>query len=126
MRLVASEQSRVYSIAALAGLPMRERDEAFHLEVSKPLPGGVSECGIGPDFSTQPPISLYGSTKLASEVVAMEYGAAFDFPVWITRCGVLAGAGQFGTADQGIFAYWINAHLRRQPLRFLSFGGSGH
>lgn len=47
--------------------------------------------------------------------MALEYGAAFDFPVWITRCGVLAGAGQFGTPDQGIFAYWINAHLRRRP-----------
>ena len=60
--------------------------------------------GIGVDFSTRAPISLYGSTKLASEVMALEYGEAFDFPVWITRCGVLAGAGQFGTPDQGIFS----------------------
>ncbi len=55
---------------------------------------------------------MYGSTKLASEIVALEYGEAFGFPVWINRCGVLAGAGQFGTPDQGIFSYWINAHLR--------------
>ena len=62
------------------------------------------------DFSTRAPISLYGGTKLASEAMALEYGEAFDFPVWINRCGVLAGAGQFGTPDQGIFCYWINAH----------------
>ena len=38
---------------------------------------------------------------------------------------MLAGAGQFGTPDQGIFAYWINAHLRRRPLRYIGFDGSG-
>ena len=34
----------------------------------------------------------------------LEYGECFGFPVWINRCGVLAGAGQFGKADQGIFS----------------------
>ena len=57
--------------------------------------------------------------------MALEYGEAFDFPVWINRCGVLAGAGQFGTPEQGIFAYWINAHLRRRPLRYIGFDGLG-
>ena len=47
-------------------------------------------------------------------------------PVWVNRCGVLAGAGQFGHPAQGIFSYWINAHLRRRPLRYIGFGGSGH
>ncbi len=49
----------------------------------------------------------------------------FDFPVWINRCGVLAGAGQFGTPDQGIFSYWVNAHLQRRPLRYIGFDGCG-
>jgi CDP-paratose 2-epimerase len=38
---------------------------------------------------------------------------------------VLAGAGQFGTPDQGIFSYWINAHLHRRPLRYIGFEGTG-
>ena len=42
------------------------------------------------------------------ETLALEYGEAFGLPVLINRCGVLAGAGQFGRTDQGIFAYWIN------------------
>ena len=50
------------------------------------------------------------STKLAAETLALEYGEVFDFPAWVNRCGVLAGAGQFGTPDQGIFSYWIHAH----------------
>ncbi len=43
-----------------------------------------------------------------------------------TAGGVLAGAGQFGRPDQGIFAYWINAWLRRRPLVYIGFGGYGH
>jgi CDP-paratose 2-epimerase len=39
---------------------------------------------------------------------------------------VLAGAGQFGTPAQGIFAFWVNAHLRRRPLRFIGFDGTGN
>jgi CDP-paratose 2-epimerase len=117
--------SRVYSIPVLASLPLKTERNAFHLDDSGPLPLGVSKKGIGPDFVTNPPISLYGSTKLASEGIAREYGYAFGFPVWINRCGVLAGAGQFGTPDQGIFSYWINAHLRRRALRYIGFQGTG-
>jgi CDP-paratose 2-epimerase len=58
--------------------------------------------------------------------MALEYGAAFDFPVWITRCGVLAGAGQFGTPAQGIFAFWVNAHLRRRRICYIGFNGTGY
>jgi CDP-paratose 2-epimerase len=124
--LLLISSSRVYSIAALAAIPLTVRDQAFRLDASAPLPHGLTADGIGVEFSTTPPVSLYGATKLAAEILALEYGAAFDFPVWITRCGVLAGAGQFGTPGQGIFAYWINAHLRRRPLRYLGFGGCGH
>jgi len=45
--------------------------------------------------------------------------------VWIDRCGVLAGAGQFGTAEQGIFSYWLHAHSTQRPLKYLGFGGHG-
>jgi CDP-paratose 2-epimerase len=118
--------SRVYSIPALASLPLCIEDRAFRLDDSQALPKGVTAGGISPEFSTQAPISLYGATKLASETVALDFGPAFGLPVWINRCGVLAGAGQFGTPDQGIFSYWINAHLRRRPLRFIGFEGCGY
>ena len=123
--LVLISTSRVYSIAGLRDLPLKVCGDAFRLDDAKPLPAGVTGQGIGPAFSTDAPISLYGSTKLAAEALALEYGEAFGFPVWIDRCGVLAGAGQFGTPEQGIFAYWINAHLRRRPLRYIGFDGTG-
>ena len=118
--------SRVYSIAPLAALPVKAVNDAFSLLSSSSLPPGVSPAGLTESFATLAPISLYGATKLASEAMALEYGETYGFPVFINRCGVLAGAGQFGRADQGIFAYWINAWLRKRPLKYLGFGGQGH
>jgi CDP-paratose 2-epimerase len=123
--LLLLSSSRVYSIPALTSIPLRVDAKAFRLDDSSQLPPGLSQKGIGPNFCTSAPVSLYGSTKLAAETIALEYGAAFDFSVWVNRCGVLAGPGQFGTPDQGIFSYWINAHLHRCGLRFIGFDGTG-
>jgi CDP-paratose 2-epimerase len=118
--------SRVYSIPALAQLPLETRSSAYSLDPSRPWPAGASAAGVTEAFSTEAPISLYGATKLASERLAQEYAAGFQVPVWINRCGVLAGAGQFGTAEQGIFSYWLHAHAARRPLKYLGFGGDGY
>lgn len=124
--LVLLSTSRVYSIPAIARLPLKADGTRFVLDAAAPLPRGVSPRGLAEEFSTAPPVSLYGSTKLASETLALEYGLAFSFPVWINRCGVLAGAGQFGTAEQGIFSYWIHSWAGQRPLRYIGFGGKGH
>src|ERR1700730_10503456 len=118
--------SRVYSVKALVEIPVIVKDEAFEPDHTGLLPPGASAHGIAERFSCASPISLYGSSKLASEYVALEYGETFEFPVWINRCGVLAGAGQFGRADQGIFSFWISAYLRRAPLKYIGFDGAGH
>ena len=76
--LLLLSSSRVYSIPALAAIPLRVQDQAFAVDPAAPLPCGLTVDGIGVDFSTAPPISLYGATKLASEIMALEYGAAFD------------------------------------------------
>jgi CDP-paratose 2-epimerase len=117
--------SRVYSIPALTQLPLRAESSAYTLDRGQPWPATVSLAGVGEGFSTEAPISLYGATKLASERLAQEYAAGFQVPVWINRCGVLAGAGQFGTAEQGIFSYWLHAHSTRRSLKYLGFGGNG-
>lgn len=117
--------SRVYSIPGLSSIPVQEQGGAFVPDTSKAFDEGLTESGVSERFSTASPVSLYGSTKLASEQLALEYGYAFGFSVWINRCGVMAGAGQFGRPDQGIFAYWINSWLRKKPLRYIGFGGNG-
>ncbi len=118
--------SRVYAIAPLATLKVEVRDDAFRLTETMDHPHGVGPAGVRETFATTAPVSLYGATKLASEALAFEYGETFGFPVYINRCGVLAGAGQFGRADQGIFAYWINSWLRQRPLKYIGFDGRGH
>jgi CDP-paratose 2-epimerase len=118
--------SRVYSIPALAQIPIKVDGSSFRLDQEKTLPPGLSGEGIAENFTAAPPVSLYGSTKLASEILTLEYCHTFNFPVWINRCGVMAGAGQFGTPEQGIFSYWMHAHAERKPLRYIGFGGAGY
>lgn len=141
--------SRVYSTTHLANLPLKETptrfvpdlNESSRKKVQKlqhsdsnassivPYCGysfpGLSPSGVTESFPTTPPVSLYGSTKLCSEILALEYGESFNFPVWINRCGVLAGDGQFGKVDQGIFSYWIRSWIAGRPLRYIGFGGRG-
>ena len=118
--------SRVYAIRSLSKLPIEVVGSRFVPRFAEMQNSGLSARGLNEHFSTAAPISLYGAAKLASEALALEYGHAFDFPVWINRCGVLAGAGQFGTAEQGIFSFWLHAWQSRRPLRYTGFGGSGY
>jgi CDP-paratose 2-epimerase len=141
--------SRVYSIRALAAIPVAAEGNRFvpRFVASPPEPAArplvgpdnvprttshasrithhASSQGITEDFSTEPPLSLYGSSKRASELLVIEYAETFDLPGLILRCGVLAGAGQFGKIDQGIFSYWIHAWCRKRPLKYVGFKGSG-
>jgi CDP-paratose 2-epimerase len=140
--------SRVYSIRSLAAIPVEVQGDRFVPCTQVPHPGrtaqalaenndttrntqhatripGFSSNGIAETFSTEPPLSLYGASKRASELLACEYAESFDLPVSILRCGVLAGAGQFGKIDQGIFSFWIHSWCRKRPLRYIGFNGTG-
>jgi CDP-paratose 2-epimerase len=108
--------SRVYSIADLCSIPYEETMTRFKIEES----GTVDE-----EFSIRPPLSLYGSSKMTSEVLAIEYSQMFNIPVWINRCGVIAGPGQFGKIDQGVFSFWIYSWLRKSSVKYIGFKGSG-
>ena len=116
--------SRVYSIRALAAIPVEAQGDQFVPRAGPPITG-FSPQGIAEEFSTEPPLSLYGSSKRASELLACEYAESFDLPVFVLRCGVLAGAGQFGKIDQGIFSYWIHCYCRKRPLKYIGFDGMG-
>jgi CDP-paratose 2-epimerase len=118
--------SRVYSIPPLCSLPLRTEGSRFVLNEGKPLPVGVSARGVDENFSVAPPLSLYGVSKKMSEDLALEYASTFNVPVWINRCGVMAGAGQFGRPDQGIVAFWIHSWREGRALKYLGFGGHGH
>jgi len=134
--------SHVYSIPPLAELKMKveidgtknrytpdlnnQEPTTKHQEPRTNNQEPITKNGVAESFSTQAPVSLYGATKLASEQLALDYGHAYDFPVWINRCGVMAGAGQFGHPAQGIVAFWIHSFREGRPLKYIGFDGLGH
>ncbi|MFN9959815.1 MAG: CDP-tyvelose epimerase, partial [bacterium] len=73
---------------------MAVRNQAF-LPAAGAGARGLAPVGLTEEFPTGAPIALYGATTLASEVLALEYGDPVGLPVFVNRCGVLAGAGQF-------------------------------
>lgn len=116
--------SRVYSIAALESIRLREAESRFEIDEGQELPG-ASPAGIAEDFPTEGARTLYGTTKLAAELLIDEYRAAFGVPAVVDRCGVIAGPWQMGKVDQGVFTHWMLSHHFRQPLRYIGYGGSG-
>jgi CDP-paratose 2-epimerase len=65
--------SRVYSIPDLAKLEMNVENDAFVPKGNQTFPLGITEHGVNEAYSTTPPVSLYGSTKVTSEHLALEW-----------------------------------------------------
>ena len=72
------------------------------------------------------PRTIYGSTKLSSEMFIEEFAFAFKLKYIINRCGVLSGPLQFGKQDQGFVSLWIWKHLTKQKLQYVGYGGLGN
>jgi CDP-paratose 2-epimerase len=122
--LVFLSTSRVYPIQALSGLALSEHETRFELAAAQPL-AGASAAGISEAFGLAGARTLYGSTKLAAELLIEEYREAFGLRAVINRCGVIAGPWQMGKVDQGVFTHWMLAHHFRRPLSYIGFGGDG-
>ncbi len=116
--------SRVYPVAHLNQLRLRETDTRFELETEQDLPG-VSTRGIAEDFPLTGARSLYGATKLAGELFLQEYVAMYGLRGVVNRCGVLAGPWQMGRTDQGVITLWVARHHFGGSLRYIGFGGAG-
>jgi CDP-paratose 2-epimerase len=116
--IIFLSSSRVYPYAALNALPYRETATRYEWL------GGHGR-GIDTDFPLNGSRTLYGATKLAAEQILLEYTTQFPLRGVINRCGVVAGPWQFGKADQGVFTFWLMAHMNKSPLSYIGFGGSG-
>jgi CDP-paratose 2-epimerase len=122
--LVFLSTSRVYPVEPLRGLALNESETRFELADEQALPG-ASAAGISEDFPIPGARTLYGTTKLAAELLIEEYRAAYGLRAVVDRCGVIAGPWQMGKVDQGVFALWVIAHHFRRSLRYIGFGGAG-
>ncbi len=118
--------SRVYSINALSQLPLKSKDSRFSPQLGGTNISGFTDKGISECFTTQGPRSLYGTSKLASEMLIEEYRAAYGLKSVVNRCGVLTGPWQMGKVDQGFAVLWIASHVYNNALRYIGYGGQGH
>ena len=116
--------SRVYPTATLCRLRYEARADRLQLLDDQPVPG-ASASGISEDFPLAGARTLYGTTKLASELLIAEYVDMFGLRAIVNRCGVVSGSWQMGHAEQGVFAHWMLAHVFRLPLAYFGFGGTG-
>lgn len=123
-QVVFLSTSRVYPVAGLRGIRVEEAETRLEIAAEQELEG-VSPAGIAETFPLDGARTLYGATKLSAELLVAEYAESYGVPAVIDRCGVVAGPWQMGKVDQGVFTYWMLAHVLDRPLRYLGFGGRG-
>ncbi len=116
--------SRVYPIQHVNSLDFTETDTRFELKDKQKLPG-ASKHGIAEHFPLDKPRSLYGATKLVSEIMIAEYMDTYGLRAIINRCGVITGPWQMGKVDQGVFVLWVAKHYFKQQLSYIGYGGTG-
>ncbi len=116
--------SRVYPIATLNALKLHEEPTRFALDPEQTIPG-ASARGVSESFPLEGARSMYGATKLCSELLIQEYCAMYGVRALINRCGVLTGPWQMGKVDQGVFTLWVAMHYFERELSYIGWGGGG-
>ena len=81
---------------------------------------------FGEKNSINGPKTIYGLTKLASEMLIEEFSYAFGLKYIINRCGVISGPLQFGKQDQGFVSLWVWGHLNKKKMKYIGYGGYGN
>lgn len=123
-QMVFISTSRVYPVAPQQRLALREDETRFTLLDEQPVVG-ASARGISEAFPLEGARTLYGTTKLAAELLVAEYADSFGIRTVVDRCGVLAGPWQMGKVDQGVFTHWLLSHHAGRPLSYIGYGGTG-
>lgn len=116
--------SRVYPVKTINSLNFIETPARFELSEEQVVIGASSK-GFTEDFPLNGTRTLYGTTKLASELIIQEYVEMYELRAIIDRCGVITGNWQMGKVDQGVVVLWVARHHYQQPLSYIGYGGKG-
>ncbi len=122
--IIFLSSSRVYPVRTINNLKFVEKPTRFELSDEQDVPG-VSSGGYTEDFPLNGTRTLYGATKLASELIIQEYIEMYGLRGVINRCGLLTGSWQMGKVDQGVVVHWVAKHYYQQSLSYMGFGGKG-
>lgn len=80
--------------------------------------------GIPESFSVdQCKHSLFGASKLASDILVQEYGRYFGMPTCSLRGGCLTGPNHSGVQLHGFLSYLVRCNLERRPYTVFGYKG---
>jgi CDP-paratose 2-epimerase len=116
--------SRVYPIKNIEKINYTESETRFELSDNQTI-HGISTKGLSEEFPLQGTRSLYGTSKLTSELIIQEYAETYGLKTVINRCGVLTGPWQMGKVDQGVVVLWAARHFWKKELSYVGYGGTG-
>ena len=77
------------------------------------------------NFDVENVKSIYGFTKLSSELLIKEYSYLHKIKYIINRVALVSGPWQFGKEEQGFVSLWVWRHLKHLRLNYIGFGGTG-
>lgn len=81
--------------------------------------GGISET-MTIDQSKH---SLFGASKLASDILVQEYGRYFGMPTCCLRCGCLTGPQHSGVELHGFLSYLVKCNLEQRMYNIYGYKG---
>lgn len=122
--IVFLSTSRVYPIQTINKIKYDELQTRFEPSKNQ-IVNGISSKGISEDFPLEGTRSLYGTTKLCSELLLQEYIEMYGIRGIINRCGLLTGPWQMGKIDQGVIVLWIAKHIFGGELSYIGYQGNG-
>jgi CDP-paratose 2-epimerase len=122
--LIFLSTSRVYPIEKIEQINFVEDETRFSITPDQTIPG-ISINGISESFPLEGYRSIYGATKLCSELLIEEYNNFYGLKTVANRFGVVTGPWQMGRVDQGVVVYWLAKHFWGGPLSYVGYGGAG-
>jgi len=113
-KLIFLSTSRIY--------PINDSLQKFTFFLKKKIKNLFNE-----DSNIVGPKTIYGFSKLASEMLIEEYNYAFKIDYLINRCGLITGPWQFGKVEQGLVSLWLWKHLNKSNnLYYKGYSGTGN
>ena len=100
-------------------LPLVELESRLELVEDHPYFGGI-DTTMSIDQSMH---SLFGVSKVASDLLVQEYGRYFDMNTVCFRCGCLTGPNHAGTRLHGFLSYLMRCTMTGDAYSVCGYGG---
>ena len=118
----ADEQSYLESfLGALAGAAPAGNGSVFFASSAGGV-FGAGSSGYITEASPESPVSAYGNSKLAQELMVAEWATSHSVPALIGRISNLYGPGQNLAKPQGYISQLLRSMLVRQPFQLRASG----